>query len=59
MALLMAQVEPYNICLVGRWQRGTIICYLHMRKNSFTEGLLANMFEHDAYALIPPMHAGN
>ena len=58
-ALLMARVDPYTICLVGRWQSNTIILYLHTTENSFTKGLSANMFEHGAYALILPTCAGN
>ena len=33
--------------------------YLHTTANSFTKGLLAKLFEHGAYALIPPEHASN
>ena len=58
-ALLMVWVDPYNICLVGRWRSDTIICYLHTTANSFTKGLSAKMFEHGEYALIPPTHSGN
>ena len=58
MALLMAQVDPDTIRLVGRWRSNKMIRYLHTKANSFTEGLVAKMFEHDAYALIPPAHAG-
>ena len=58
MALLMAQVDPYTIRLVGRWRRKTILCYLHTTENSFTKGLSDNIFEHGAYALIPPTHSG-
>ena len=59
MALHMAQVDPYTIRLVGRYRSDTIIHYLHMTEKSFTEVLLANMFEHGAYALIPPTHTSN
>ena len=59
MALLMARVDPYTIRLVGRWLRNKILRYLHTTGKSFTEGLLVEMFEHGAYALIPPTHAGN
>ena len=55
----MARVDPYTICLVGRWQSNTIILYLHTTENSFTKGLLVKMFEHSATALIPPNHSGN
>ena len=58
-ALLMEQVDPDTIRLVGRWWRDTIIRYLHTTAKSFTEGLLVKMFEHGAYELIPPTHAGN
>ena len=59
MALHMAQVDPYTIRLVGRYRSDTIIHYLHMTAKSFTEVLSANMFEHGAYALIPPTHTSN
>ena len=36
-----------------------MIRYLHTTANSFTEVLWAKIFEHGAYALIPPTHAGN
>ena len=55
----MVRVDPYTISLVGRWQSDTILRYLHTTEKSFTEGLSAKMFEHGAYALIPPTHAGN
>ena len=58
MALLMARVDPDTIRLVVRWLSNTILCYLHTTAKSFTEGLLVKMFEHGAYALIPPTHAG-
>ena len=59
MALLMARVEPYTIRLVERWRSDMILRYLHTRAKSFNEGLSAKMFEHSAYTLIPPTHAGN
>ena len=59
MDLLMARVDPDTIHMVQRWRSDMILSYLHTTANSFTEGLLANMFKHGAYALIPPMHAGN
>ena len=59
MDLLMARVDPDTIRLVGRWLSDTIIRYLHTTAKNFTEGLLVKMFEHGAYALIPPTHAGN
>ena len=59
MDLLMEQVYPDTIRVVGRWRRDMILRYLHTTENSVTEGLLANMFKHVAYALIPPTHAGN
>ena len=59
MYLLMARVEPDTIRVVGRWRSDMILRYLHTTENSVTEGLLANMFKHGAYALIPPTHAGN
>ena len=59
MYLLMEQVYPDTIRVVGRWQSDMILRYLHPTENSVTEGLLANMFKHGAYALIPPTHAGN
>ena len=59
MDIIMAQVDPDTIRLVGRWQSDTILRYLHKRAKIFTEGLSSNMFEHGAYALIPPVHAGN
>ena len=58
-SLLMAQVDPDTICLVGRWLSDKILRYLHTTAKSFTEGLLAKIFEHGAYALIPPTHSGN
>ena len=59
MALLMARVEPDTIRLVERWRSNTMLCYLHKTENSFTKGLASKMFEHGAYVLIPPDHAGN
>ena len=59
MALIMVRVDPYTIHLVGRWRSDTIIHYLHTTAKSFTKGLSAKMFEHGAYALIPPTHADN
>ena len=59
MALLMAWVDPDTIRLVGRWLSDTILRYLQTTANSFTEGLSVKMFEHGAYALIPPTHANN
>ena len=55
----MAWVDPDTIRLVGRWRSDTMIRYLHMTAKSFTEGLSAKMFEHDAYVLIPPAHDSN
>ena len=55
----MEQVDADTIRLVGRWRSDTIIRYLHTMANSFAEGLSANIFEHSAYALIPPTHARN
>ena len=55
----MVQVDPDTIRLVGRWRSDTILRYLHTIAKSFTKGLLVKMFEHGAYALIPPTHAGN
>ena len=54
----MARVDPDTINLVGRWRSDTILRYLHTTAKSFTEGLLVKMFEHGAYELIPPTHAG-
>ena len=36
-----------------------MLSYLHTTAKNFTEGLSAKMFEHVAYALIPPAHASN
>ena len=36
MALIMAQVDPDNIRMVGRWQRNTMLRYLHTTTKSFT-----------------------
>ena len=59
MELLIAQVEPDTIRLVGRWRINRMLRYLHTTANSFTEGLSAKMFEHGAYTLILPTHVGN
>ena len=59
MAILTVQVDPDTICLVRRWRSESIIRYLYTREKSFTKGLLAKMFEHDAYALIPPTYVRN
>ena len=59
MDLLMVRVDPDTIFLTGRWLSVMIIRYLHTTAKNFTEGLLVKMFEHGAYALIPPTHAGN
>ena len=59
MDLLMARVDPDTILLVGRWRSNTMLRYLQTTAKIFTEGLSAKMFEHGAYALIPPDHACN
>ena len=59
MTLLMARVDPDTTRLVGRWRSDTMIRYLYTTANSFTKGLLAKIFEHGAYTLIPPAHARN
>ena len=59
MDILMVRVDPYTIRMVGRWRSDTILRYLHTTANSFTEGLLAKMFKHGTYALIPPPHTSN
>ena len=55
----MVWLNPDIISLVVRWWSDTIIRYLHTTAKSFTESLLVKMFEHGAYALISPTHAGN
>ena len=57
--LLMELVDPDTIRLVGSWRSDKILCYFHTTAKSFTEGLLAKMFEHGAYALITPTNSGN
>ena len=52
MDLFMARLDPDTIHLVGRWRSDTMLRYLHTTANSFTEGLSAKFFEHDAYVLI-------
>ena len=59
MALPMAQVDPYTIRLVGRWRSDMMLRYLHTMEKIFAEGLSSKMYEHGAYALTPPSHAGN
>ena len=59
MDLLMLRVDPDTIRLVGMWWSDTMLRYLHTMAKSFTEVLWVKMFEHGAYALIPPAHAGN
>ena len=59
MALLMTQMDPGTIRLVRRWRSDKMICYLQTKAKSFTKGLVAKMFEHDAYALIPSTHSSN
>ena len=59
MALLVARLDPDTTHLVGRWQCDIMLRYLHTTEKSFTEGLLAKMFKHGAYTLIPLAHAGN
>ena len=59
MALLMERVEPDAIRLLGRWQRDTMLRYLHMTDKIFTEGMAVKIFQHGKYALIHPMHAVN
>ena len=56
MALLMARVHTYTICLVGRWCRDVMLRYLHTTAQRFTEGLASRMVQHGDYALIPPSH---
>ena len=59
MALLMAQVDPDTIHLVGWWRSDTMLHYLHTTAKTFTKGLSAKIFKHGTYALIPPAHSGN
>ena len=59
MALLMSQVDPDTIRLVGRWRSDTVLRYLHMTTKTFTEVVAIKKFEHDTYAPIPPEHAVN
>ena len=59
MDLFMARLDTDTIHLVGMWRSYTIIHYLQTTAKSFTKGLSDKMFEHGAYALIPPKHAGN
>ena len=59
MNLLMVRLDPDTIRVVGKWQSNIILCYLHTTANSFTKGLLAKIFKHSTYTLIPPMHAVN
>ena len=59
MVLIMAQVYPDIICLVGRWRSITMLRYLHTTAKSFTEGLSVKLFEHVVYTLLPSSHAGN
>ena len=44
MALLMAQVDPDTICMVGRWRSNTMLRYLHTTAKRFTEGIDAIFF---------------
>ena len=55
----MARVDLDTIRLVGSWWGDTMLPYLHTTANIFTEGLSENMFQHCAYVLIIPSHAGN
>ena len=57
MELLIAQVEPDTIRLVGRWRINTLLRYLHTTAKSFTEGIDAIIFEHGTCALISTAHA--
>ena len=59
MALIMARVDPYTICLVGRRQSNTMLRCLHTTEKSFTEALSTKMFEHGTYVLIHPAHTGS
>ena len=59
MALLMGQVDPDTLGLVGRWRSNTVLCYLQTTVKSFTEGLSIKMFEHGTYVLVPPTHTRN
>ena len=59
MELLVEQVYPDTIRLVGRWRIETMIHYLHTTANIFTEGLATKIFQHSTYELIPPAHAWN
>ena len=56
MAILLEWFYTDTIRLVGRWQSNTVIRYLHITTNSFTQGLSACMVQHNTYALIPPVH---
>ena len=56
MALLMAHVDTYIICLMGRWRRNVMLRYVHTTAETITEGLTSLMVQHGDYALIPPTH---
>ena len=56
MALFMVCVNTDTICFALRWCSNLMLCYLHMKAQTFTEGLAACMVQHGDYALIPPAH---
>ena len=58
MALLLSRVNKYTIRMVGWWNIGFIICYLHTSAHIFTEGMAAHMVQHGDYDIIPPAHEG-
>ena len=56
MALLLVQVNTNTIHLFGRWQRNTMLHYLHTTTNYFTQGLATRIVQSSTYALIIPAH---
>ena len=59
MALIIVQVYPYTIRLVGRWRSDTMLHYLQMTGKSLMGGQNIKMFKHGTYTIIPPTHSGN
>ena len=59
MALLMAQVEPDTIHLVGRWMSNTMLRYLHTTGKSFADGRAVKIFQDGTRTIISPAHARN
>jgi hypothetical protein len=52
-ALLLAQVDPDVIRLIGRWQSDEMLCYLHVQAYPLMHNYSHLMLDAGDYTLIP------